>query len=50
VGCSTGRGELNNVYRILVGSTERKRPLARPRCRWEELNLILKEIEWEVLD
>jgi hypothetical protein len=32
--CSTnvvGRG----VYRVLVGNSERKRPLGRPRCRWE---------------
>jgi hypothetical protein len=30
------------AYRILVGKPERKRPLGRPRCRWEyniEMNL-----------
>jgi hypothetical protein len=27
-----GRG----VYRVLVGRPERKRPLGRPRCRWED--------------
>jgi hypothetical protein len=27
-----GRG----VYRILVGKPEGKRPLGRPRCRWED--------------
>jgi hypothetical protein len=27
-----GRG----VYRILVGKPERKSPLGRPRCRWED--------------
>jgi len=27
-----GRG----VYRVLVGKTEGKRPLGRPRCRWED--------------
>jgi hypothetical protein len=26
-----GRG----VYRVLVGKLEGKRPLGRPRCRWE---------------
>jgi hypothetical protein len=27
-----GRG----MYRVLVGKAERKRPLGRPRCRWED--------------
>jgi hypothetical protein len=27
-------GEKMNVYRILVGKQEGKRPLGRPRCRW----------------
>jgi hypothetical protein len=30
--CSTN-GEKRNIYRILVGKPERKRPLGRPRCR-----------------
>jgi hypothetical protein len=25
-----------NVYRVLVGKPEGKRPLERPRCRWED--------------
>ena len=25
-----------NVYRVLVRKPEGKRPLGRPRCRWEE--------------
>jgi hypothetical protein len=32
--CSTN-GEEKNAYRILGGKPERKRPLGRPRCRWE---------------
>jgi hypothetical protein len=32
--CSTG-GEKRNVYRILVGKPEGKRPLGRSRRRWE---------------
>jgi hypothetical protein len=24
-----------NVYRVLMGQPEGKRPLGRPRCRWE---------------
>jgi hypothetical protein len=29
-------GEGRGVYRVLVGNPERKRPLGRPRRRWEE--------------
>jgi hypothetical protein len=29
-------GEKRNVYRILVGMPEGKRPLGRPRHRWED--------------
>jgi hypothetical protein len=28
-------GERRGVYRGLVGKPEKKRPLGRPRCRWE---------------
>ena len=29
-------GERRGVYRALVGKPEGKRPLGRPRCRWED--------------
>jgi hypothetical protein len=29
-------GEGRGVYRVLVGRPEGKRPLGRPRCRWED--------------
>jgi len=29
-------GDRRGVYRVLVGKHEGKRPLGRPRCRWEE--------------
>jgi hypothetical protein len=29
-------GEKRGVYRVLVGKPERKRPLGRPRRRWED--------------
>jgi hypothetical protein len=33
------------VYRILVGRPEGKRPLGRPRCKWEDnIKLDLREI------
>jgi len=31
-----GMGERRGVYRILVGKPEGKRPLGRPRRRWED--------------
>jgi hypothetical protein len=31
-------GERRGVYRVLVGKTEGKRPLGRPRRRWENNN------------
>jgi hypothetical protein len=35
-------GEVRGVYRILVGKPEGKRPLGRPRRRWE--NNIKKDL------
>jgi hypothetical protein len=29
-------GEERNVYKVLVGKSEGKRPLGRPRRRWED--------------
>jgi len=29
-------GESIGIYRVLVGKSEGKRPLGRPRCRWED--------------
>jgi hypothetical protein len=44
-------GEKRNVYRILVGKPEGKRPLGRPRRRWEEnIRMDLREIEWGGMD
>jgi hypothetical protein len=38
-------GEGIGVYRVLVGKPECKRPLARPRCRWEDnIKMDLREI------
>ena len=28
-------GERRGIYRVLVEKAEGKRPLGRPRCRWE---------------
>jgi hypothetical protein len=38
-------GEGRGVYRVLVGRPESKRPLERPRCRWEDnITMDLREI------
>jgi hypothetical protein len=40
-------GEGRNLYRVLVGKNEEKRPLERPRCRWEDgIKMDLREIDW----
>jgi hypothetical protein len=42
--CGT-HGEGRDVYRVLVGRPEGKRPLGRPRRRWEDnIKLDLREI------
>jgi hypothetical protein len=41
-------GEKRNVYRILVGNPEGKRPLGRPRRRWvDNIKMDLREIGWD---
>jgi ribosome biogenesis protein Nip4 len=40
-----------NAYNTLVGKHERKKPLRRPRCRWEDnIRMYLREIGREVVD
>jgi hypothetical protein len=39
-------GEEKGVYRVLVGKPEGKRPLGRPRRRWEDnINMDLQEVD-----
>ena len=35
-GACTGIGKRIGAYRILMGKPEEKRPLGRPRRRWED--------------
>jgi hypothetical protein len=48
-------GEKRNVYRLLVGKPEGKRPLGRPRRRWidnikmDHLEIGLSVVDWIVL-
>jgi len=40
-------GESRGVYRILVGKPEGKRPLGRPRRRWEDnIKMDHREVGW----
>jgi hypothetical protein len=42
-------GEGRGVYRVLVGSPEGKRPLERPRSRWEDnIKMDLREVGIDV--
>jgi hypothetical protein len=39
------------VHRILVGKPEGKRPLGRPRLRWEDnIKMDLQEVGWWLID
>jgi hypothetical protein len=43
--------EKRNAYRILVGKPEGKRPLGRPRRKWEDnIKMYLREIGWGGMD
>jgi len=43
--CVARLGKRRGVYRILVGKAEGKRPLGRPRRRWEDnIKTDLKEV------
>jgi hypothetical protein len=40
-------GERRSEYRVLVGKPEVKRPLGRPRRRWEDnIKIDLQEADW----
>jgi hypothetical protein len=44
-------GEKRNGYRLLVGRSEGKNPLQRPRRRWvDNIKMDLGEIEWGGVD
>ena len=37
-------GEGRGVYRVLVGKPEGRRPLGRPRHRWEDIRMDFREV------
>ena len=44
-------GERRGVYRVLVGEPEGKRPLGKPRRRWEDsIKIGLQEVRCEGMD
>ena len=44
-------GDRRGVYRVLVGIPEGKRPLERPRCRWEDnIKMALQKVGCGCMD
>jgi hypothetical protein len=44
-------GEKRNVYRLLVGKSEGKRPLGRPTRRWvDNIRMDLGDVGWGDVD
>ena len=43
-------GERRGVYMVLVGKLEGKRPLGRPRHRWDGIKMDLEEVGCGGLD
>ena len=44
-------GKMRGLYRFLVGKLEEKRPLRRPRRRWEDnIKIDLQEVRFECVD
>jgi hypothetical protein len=44
-------GEKRNLYRILMGKPEGKRPLGRPARTWvDNIKMDLRETQWCVMD
>jgi hypothetical protein len=40
-------GDRRGVYRVLVGKPEGKRPLGRPRLKWEDnIKMELEDVTW----
>jgi hypothetical protein len=43
-------GKRRGTYRVLVGKPEGRRPLERPRCRWENIKIDIRAVGWEGMD
>ena len=50
-GACSAYGEGGGVYRVLVGKPEGKRPLGRPRRRWEDnIKIEFQGVGWGDVD
>jgi hypothetical protein len=46
-----GMGDRRGTYRALVGRSDGKRPLGKPKRRWEDsIKMDLEEVEWGGVD
>jgi hypothetical protein len=43
-------GEERTVYRVLIGKADGKRPLGRPKRRWNGIKMDIEEIGWGSVD
>jgi hypothetical protein len=44
-------GEERKVYMVLMGKPKGRRPLRRPRCRWEDgIRMNLRESGWGTVE
>jgi hypothetical protein len=44
-------GDKRDVYRLLIGKPEGRRPLGRPRCSWvDNIKMELGEMRWSGVD
>jgi hypothetical protein len=51
VGLVACMGRKRDAYRVLMGKSEGKRQLGRPRRRWEDnIKIVLLEVGWEDVD
>jgi len=51
VGHVARMGKRRGAYRVLVGRTEGRRPLGRPRHRWwDDIKMDLQEVGWGALN
>ena len=43
-------GDRRGLYKVLVGRADRKTPLGRPKCRWEDnVKMDLREVGWAIM-
>jgi hypothetical protein len=44
-------GESRDAYRVLMGKPAGRRPLGRPRCKWQDnIKMDIREMGWGCMD